>query len=178
MLQTSGVGIDLAAHHGPQALGPVHEAVGVAVELVAGTGGHPPLMGGEGLVCLADLVPGHLRDQRSGRLDAAPVVERHASQLLAALGWGDERTIGHFISHGLIPGVADAGPDRDVRVGDGPCHRLLVEGGQISLGAAAPHDHDDIDRCCLEIGHGGGHHGGSILALDRRWGHRHFEGET
>ena len=74
-LETLGVGVGLAADQRAQALGPVAEAVGVAVELVAGAGGHGPLMGGERLVGLVHPVAGHAGQRRDRVLHAPPEVE-------------------------------------------------------------------------------------------------------
>src|SRR5664280_50239 len=88
----------------------MNQALGMAVQLMACSCDHAPLMGGKGLVGLADTVPRHPGEVGTDRFDAPPVVERETGQFLSALGGGDEGAVRHLVGDRLVPRMTDARP--------------------------------------------------------------------
>ena len=68
--------------------------------------------------------------------------------------------VGHLVGHRGVDLVADAGEHRHGARRDRPGHRLVVEGGQVGAGPAAPHQGEHVERV-------GGQHADAPMAIDR-----------
>ncbi len=154
------------------------EAVGVAVELGARPGGHPVAPPVEAALDAVHLVDGHPGGGHTRLRTGPPEFERQASELLAALGRGDEGTVGHLVGHRLVARVADAGPYRGGGGGDGPCHPFGVEGGQVGLRPSTSDHDDDVAVGALEPADTRRNRGRGVTTLHLGLGDGHLEGHA
>ena len=89
---------------------------------------------------------------------ASARIDGQAGQVLAALGRGDERAVGHLVGHRLVTGMADAGPDRGGRRWrwpGPPARRRMWPGRPWSRRPAPPREVAAAAPC--EPTDGGGH---------------------
>ena len=97
---------------------------------------------------------------------------------MPALGRRDAGAVGHNVGHGLIAGMADPGPDRFGRAGDGTGDHLGVEGGEIRLRSPASDQDHQITVGAAQRRDRRGHGGRRVAALHGDRHHLDVEAES